>query len=33
MQYGTALILLLLVLGLSLGAILTRTHFRKKFRW
>lgn len=33
MQYGTALILLLLVLGLSLGAILIRTHFRKKFRW
>lgn len=33
MQYGTALILLLLVLGLSLGAIFIRTHFRKKFRW
>ncbi len=33
MQYGTALILLLLVLGLSLGAIIIRTHFRKKFRW
>jgi len=33
MQYGTALILLLLVLGLSLGAILIRTHFRKKYRW
>ena len=33
MQYGTALILLLLVLGLSLGAIIIRTHFRKKYRW
>ncbi|MFZ5774404.1 MAG: phosphate ABC transporter permease PstA [Thermodesulfobacteriota bacterium] len=33
MQYGTALILLLLVLGLSLGAIVIRTHFRKKYRW
>lgn len=33
MQYGTALVLLLLVLGLSLGAILIRIHFRKKYRW
>lgn len=33
MQYGTALILLLLVLGLSLGAIFIRTYFRKKYRW
>ena len=33
MQYGTALVLLLLVLGLSLGAVITRIHFRKKYRW
>jgi len=33
MQYGTALVLLLLVLGLSLGAVIVRIHFRKKYRW
>jgi phosphate transport system permease protein len=33
LQYGTALTLLLLVLGLSLVAILLRTHFRKKLQW
>jgi phosphate transport system permease protein len=33
MQYGTALVLLLLVLGLDLGAILLRSRFRKRTRW
>jgi len=33
MQYGTALVLLVLVLGMNLGAILLRIHFRKKYRW
>ena len=33
MQYGTALVLLALVLGLSLVAILLRIYFRKKYRW
>jgi len=33
MQYGTALVLLGLVLGVSLAAILLRIHFRKKYRW
>jgi phosphate transport system permease protein len=33
LQYGTALVLLVLVLGVSLIAILTRSHFRKKYRW
>lgn len=33
MQYGTALVLLLLVLGLSSGAIIIRIYFRKKYRW
>ncbi|OGR02161.1 MAG: phosphate ABC transporter, permease protein PstA [Deltaproteobacteria bacterium RIFOXYD12_FULL_50_9] len=33
MQYGTALVLLLLVLGLSLGAIFIRAHYRKKYKW
>lgn len=32
-QYGTALVLLLLVLGVNLVAILLRYHFRKKYRW
>ena len=31
MQYGTALVLLCLVLGITLGAMLLRTHFRKKY--
>jgi phosphate transport system permease protein len=33
LQYATALVLLLLVLGLSLGAIIIRIYFRKKYRW
>jgi len=33
LQYGTALVLLVLVLGLNLGAILLRIYFRKKYRW
>lgn len=33
MQYGTALVLLVLVLSFTLGAMLLRTHFRKKYRW
>lgn len=33
LQYGTALILLLLVLGLNIGAIMLRSHFRKKNQW
>jgi len=33
MQYGTALVLLVLVLGVNLGAILLRSHLRKKYRW
>lgn len=33
MLYGTATVLLTLVLGLSLIAILLRGHYRKKFRW
>jgi phosphate transport system permease protein len=32
-QYGTALVLLLLVLGLNLFAILIRYRFRKKYKW
>ncbi|MFM1922133.1 MAG: hypothetical protein RLZZ303_3767 [Candidatus Hydrogenedentota bacterium] len=32
-QYGTALVLLLLVLGLNLCAILLRYRFRKKYKW
>ncbi|MBN2018880.1 MAG: phosphate ABC transporter permease PstA [Sedimentisphaerales bacterium] len=31
--YGTALVLLLLVLGMGLTAIITRIHFRKKYKW
>ncbi len=33
MQYGTALVLLVLVIGLSLGAMLLRSYFRRKYRW
>ena len=33
MQYATAFILLLLVLGVNLVAILMRIHIRKKYRW
>jgi len=32
-QYGTALVLVLLVLGVNMGAILLRIHFRKKYQW
>ena len=33
LQYGTALVLLALVLALNLSAIIVRSHFRKKYRW
>jgi len=33
MQYGTALVLLLLVILFNLGAIILRNHFRKKIQW
>ena len=33
LQYGTALVLLALVLALNLSAILVRAHFRRKYRW
>ncbi|MDH3391368.1 MAG: phosphate ABC transporter permease PstA [Desulfobulbaceae bacterium] len=33
LQYGTALVLLLLVLGMNIGAIIMRIHFRKKYKW
>jgi len=33
MQYGTALVLLVLVLGINLAAIMLRSRFRKKYRW
>lgn len=33
MQYGAALVLLVLVLGINLVAIALRSHFRKKYRW
>jgi phosphate transport system permease protein len=33
MQYGTALVLVTLVLGLNLGAILLRIYFRRKYQW
>jgi phosphate transport system permease protein len=33
MQYGTALVLVALVLGLNLIAIFLRIHFRRKYRW
>jgi phosphate transport system permease protein len=33
MQYGTALVLLILVLGLNLAAIVLRSYFRKRYRW
>ena len=33
LQYGTALVLLDLVLGMSLTAIVMRIYFRKKYRW
>ncbi len=33
MQYGTALVLLTIVLGISMFAIVLRNRFRKKIRW
>ena len=33
LQYATALVLLVLVLGVNLVAILFRIHIRKKYRW
>jgi phosphate transport system permease protein len=33
MQYATAFVLLILVLGVNLIAILLRVHIRKKYRW
>ncbi|MFQ5470879.1 MAG: phosphate ABC transporter permease PstA [Gammaproteobacteria bacterium] len=33
MQYGTALVLLLLVLTFNISAIVLRSFFRKKYRW
>lgn len=33
MQYATALVLLVLVLGVNLAAIMLRSRFRKRYRW
>jgi phosphate transport system permease protein len=33
MQYGTALVLLAIVLGVNMFAIILRMRFRKKYRW
>ncbi len=33
LQYGTALVLLTLVLGMNIGAIVIRIYFRKKYKW
>ena len=33
MQYGTALVLLILVLGVNLAAIMLRIRMRKRYRW
>lgn len=33
LQYGTALVLIVMVLGVNLAAILLRRHFRRKYRW
>lgn len=33
LQYGTALVLLTLVLGMNIGAIVVRIYFRKKYKW
>lgn len=33
LQYGTALVLLILVLGLNISAIILRNRLRKKYRW
>lgn len=32
-RYGTALVLILLVLGMNLAAIVIRSQFRKKYKW
>lgn len=32
-QYGTAMVLLLVVLGVNVVAVLMRAHFRKKYKW
>jgi phosphate transport system permease protein len=33
MQYGTALVLLVLVLAVNMSAIVIRSRIRKKYRW
>jgi phosphate transport system permease protein len=33
LQYGTALVLLALVLAMNMAAIVLRAHFRRKYRW
>ena len=33
MQYGTALVLIALVLGVNLTAIILRSRLRKKLKW
>ncbi len=33
MQYGTALVLITLVLGVNLAAIVLRNRFSKRYRW
>ena len=33
LQYGTALVLLVLILGINLVAVVLRIHIRKKYRW
>ncbi|MEM3399888.1 MAG: phosphate ABC transporter permease PstA [Candidatus Micrarchaeia archaeon] len=33
LQYGTALVLLMLVLSMNLAAILLRSHYRRRYRW
>ncbi|HEY3376190.1 MAG TPA: phosphate ABC transporter permease PstA [Armatimonadota bacterium] len=33
MQYGTAFVLVLLVLGVNLAAVVLRSHLRKKYQW
>jgi len=33
LQYGTALVLIALVLGINIFAIFLRSHFRKKYKW
>lgn len=33
MQYGTALVLIVVVLGFNLFAIVLRSYFRRKYRW